>query len=251
MHTGRAIMRTALFLSLMTSILVPACAESQPTDELAGESTADGEAGKGDDAGLFTYYNLIPDTRACSLDAGADCGTGFFVSRANRSTTQCGRGVPQSQCKVQAIDWTPTAMPASVAQGYEDDLRAGTPLLVRGSIVPSADDRSLSVAVTEIWLASDPTWVDGVFTLVKDNGIRCITAPCPSLTEQKLNSSLSANITGVDFEASGADPKLIDRAQNAMYSDGVIVVGYRDYDAQGGKVRTANKFFTKAPVPQF
>ncbi len=251
MQRARAIMRTALFLGLMTSILVPACVESQPADELAGESTLDGEPGKGDAAGLFTYYTLMPDARACSLDAGPDCGTGFFVSRVNRSTTQCGRGVPQSQCKVAAIDWAGTAMPASVAQGYEDELRAGKPLLVRGDIVPSADDRSLSVAVTEVWVASQPEWVDGVFTLVKDNGVRCITAPCPSLTEQKLNSSLSANITGVDFEASGADPKLVDRAQSAMYSDGVIVVGYRDYDARGGKVRTANKFFTKAPVPLF
>ena len=255
MHEARAIMRTALFLALMTSTLVPACAESQPGDELAGETAADGEAGKADKdggAGVFTYYNLIPDTRACSLDAGPDCGTGFFVSRANRSSTQCGRGPTTSQCKVHTIDWTGTAMPTSVAQGYEDDLRAGRPLLVRGSVVPSADDRALSVAVTEVWVASQPEWVDGVFTLVKDNGLRCITAPCPSLTEQKLNSNLSANITGVDFEASGADPELIDLARNAMYGgDGVIVVGYRDYDSRDGKLRTANKFFTKAPVPLF
>ncbi|HEY5949132.1 MAG TPA: DUF6748 domain-containing protein [Kofleriaceae bacterium] len=236
----------------MTSILVPACAQSQPGDELGGDSAIDGEDGKGDAAAVFTFYNLLPDNRACSLNSGPDCGTGFFVSRANRSTTQCGRGVTASQCKVQTIDWTGTAMPASVAKGYEDDLRAGKPLLVRGNVVPSADDRSLSVAVTEVWVASQPEWVDGVFTLVKDNGLRCIKAPCPSLTEQKLNSNLSAQISGVDFEASGASQDAIDLAQNAMYGgDGVVVVGYRDYDSDGGKVRTANKFFTKAPVPLF
>ena len=87
---------------------------------------------------------------------------------------------------------------------------------------------------------------------VFDNGIRCITAPCPSLTEQKLNSNLSANITGVDFEPSGASQDKIDLAQNAMFGgDGLVVVGYRDYDSRGGKTRTANKFFTKAPVPLY
>ena len=231
----------------MTSILVPACT-SQPADELSDES-ADGEGGKADSAATFTFLNLIPDTRACSLNSPADCGNGFFVSRANRSTIQCGRGPAQTQCKVQTIDWTGTAMPASVAKGYEDDLRAGTPLLVKGTVEPDPADRGLVVNVTEIWVASAPEWVDGVFTLVHDNGIRCVRAPCPSLTEKKLNSSLSAQITGIDFDASGADRDAIDRARDALYGDGVIVVGYRDYDSLGGKTRTANKFFTKAPVP--
>jgi hypothetical protein len=245
-------MRTALLFASLTSILTSACATSEPADELAGETTADGEDGKGDAAAAFQFLNVIPDTRACSLNSGPDCGTGFFVSRANRSSMRCGFTTLQSQCKVFEIDWTGTAMPASVAKGYEDALRSGKPLLVRGDLVPAPDDSGVHLAVTEIWVASQPEWVEGVFTLVKDNGIRCITAPCPSLTEQKLNSNLSANITGVDFEPSGASQEQIDLAQNAMFGgDGVVVVGYRDYDSRGGKTRTANKFFTKAPVPLY
>lgn len=250
LHMARVIMRTALLLASVTSILLPACASSEPGDELAEESAADGEDGKGDAAAAFNYFNVIADTRACSLSSGPECGSGFFVSRANRSTLRCGFTTPQSQCKIFDIDWSGTAMPPSVAQGYEDDLRAGKPLLVRGDLVPAPDDSGVHLAVKEIWIASQPEWVDGVFTLVKDNGIRCITAPCPSLTEQKLNSNLSAKITGIDFEASGASQELIDIAQNAMFGgDGVVVVGYRYYDSAGGKARTANKFFYKAPVP--
>jgi hypothetical protein len=234
----------------VTSILTSACASSEPGDEFADETAADGEAGKGDSAAAFTFLNVIADTRACSLNSGPDCGTGFFVSRANRSTLRCGFTTPQSQCKAMQIEWR-TGMPESVSQGYEDDLRAGKPLLVRGALAPDPADRGMTVVVTEIWTASKPEWVDGVFALVKDNGIRCVRAPCPSLTERKLNSTLSANITGVDFEASGADAELVERAQNAMYTDGVVVVGYRDYDSLGGKIRTANKFFVKAPVPLF
>jgi hypothetical protein len=244
-------MRTALIFASLTSIL-SACATSEPADELADETAADGEDGKGDAAAAFGFLNVIADTRACSLDSGPDCGTGFFVSRPNRSTLRCGFTTPQSQCKLYEIDWSGTAMPASVAKGYEDALRSGKPLLVRGELVPAPDDSGVHLAVTEIWIASQPEWVAGVFTLVKDNGIRCITAPCPSLTEQKLNSNLSANITQVDFEASGASQDVIDIAQNAMFGgDGVVVVGYRYYDSKGGKARTANKFFWKAPVPLY
>lgn len=249
MHRDAAIMRTALFLGLVTSVPVPACAESTPPDELGEETAADGEDGKGDAAAAFTYLNLLPDNRACSLDAGPECGTGFFVSRANRSTMRCGFTVPQSQCKIHEIDWSGTAMPASVAKSYEDDVRAGKPLLVRGELVPAPDDSGVHLAVTEIWVASSPEWVDGVFTLVKDNGIRCITAPCPSLTERRLNSNLSANISGLDFASAGVDKETVERAYGQLYSEGLIVVGYRDYDSQGGKLRTVNKFFTKAPVP--
>jgi hypothetical protein len=249
---ARTIMRTVFLFATLTSILIPACASSEPGDELADESAADGEDGKGDAAGAFTFLNVIADTRACSLNSGPDCGRGFFVSRANRTTTPCGFTAPQSNCKVYEIDWSHTAMPPSVAKSYEDGLRSGKPLLVRGDLVPAPDDSGVHLSVTEIWIASQPEWVDGVFTLVKDNGIRCITAPCPSLTERKLNSNLSAQITGVDFEASGASQELIDIAQNAMFGgEGVVVVGYRYYDSAGGKARTANKFFWKAPVPQY
>jgi hypothetical protein len=244
-------MRSFAFLLGVSSVLGIGCADGMPPDELGEETPADGEEGKGDAAAAFTFFNVLPDTRACSLDSPADCGTGFFVSRANRSTTQCGRGVLAAQCKVNAIDWSGTAMPASVAQGYEDDLRNGQPLLVRGSLLPAANDAGLTLHPTEIWVASQPEWVEGVFTLVQDNGLRCVTAPCPSLTERRLNSNLSANIADVDFEASGAEAELIERAQSDLFDDGVIIVGYRYYFDGRAKGRTANKFFTKAPVPQF
>ncbi len=244
--------RTSLIALALSSTLLPACT-SEPADEFADETAADGEGGKADSAGAFGFLYVNADLRQCSFDSPGDCGAGFFVSRPNRSTIQCGRGPLQSSCKAMEIDWSGTAMPASVAQGYEDDLRAGTPLLVKGEIVPAANDAGVSLAVTEIWVASSPAYEPGVFTLVKDNGIRCITAPCPSLTERKVNSELSAMITGLDFDdalANGATQDQVDRAYEALYSpDGLVVVGYRYYDSAGGKARTAAKFFTRAPVP--
>ena len=96
---------------------------------------------------------------------------------------------------------------------------------------PTRPIAASSLNVTEIWVASAPEWVDGVFTLVHDNGIRCVGAPCPSLTEKKLNSNLSAQIIVDRLRSSGADRDAIDRARDALYGDGLVVVGYRDYDS--------------------
>ncbi|HTL33402.1 MAG TPA: DUF6748 domain-containing protein [Kofleriaceae bacterium] len=235
--------RASLFIGLIASAVLPACAASNaPDDEFGQESAADGEDGKGDSAAAFTYYAVRPDNRACSLNSPGDCGVGFFVSRVNRSTTQCGRGSAQSECKALAIDWSGTAMPASVSKSYEERLENGDDSFVlRGALVPGADDRGTTLAVTEVWVGNTTEQADGVFALVHDNGIRCIHAPCPSLTELKLNSTLSAKITGIDSS------ETIDSA--ALFDAGLIIVGYRDYDSFGGKTRSANKYFTRAPVP--
>jgi len=142
-------------------------------------------------------------------------------------------------------------MPASVQKSYLDRIRAGESFLLRGDIAPAPDDRGASLAVTQIWVAGSATGSteDGVFTFVKDNGLRCITAPCPTITETRLNSNRSANIHEVDFSDSGADDAAQERAHSAVFDDGVIVVGYRYYPSNRSKGRTANQFFTRAPVP--
>ena len=111
MHMARASCVPLFFLAGDFDSRVPACAASQPGDELCRRVRRRRRRRQRRRRRVFTFFNLIPDTRACSLNCGPDCGNGFFVSRANRSTTQCGRGPAQSQCKVQPIDWSGTAMP--------------------------------------------------------------------------------------------------------------------------------------------
>lgn len=243
-------MKTALWISVFMASTVAACTDTPAADEFEGESDADGEIGKGDASASpsFNFLELRVDSRRCIV-ADGECGVGFYVSRPNRSTTQCGRGSVLPECKVYTVDWRGTAMPASVAKSYEDRVRAGEHVLVRGSILPGANDAKASLAVSEIWVGSEREPGAGVFALVKDNGIRCVRAPCPSLTELKVNSTLSAKLTAVDFEASGASAAAIELASNQLFDNGVVVVGYRDSDGHGGKVRTANTFYTRAPVP--
>jgi len=172
-------------------------------------------------------------------------------SRPNRSTTTCGRGSSAERCYVDSIDWSGTAMPPSVAQSYEKRLRNGETLILKGDIAPGAADRGTSLVVTEVWVAGSPSGTtEGVAVLVKDNGIRCIKAPCPSLTERKVNSTLSAKITDLDLAQSGADAATVERAREDLYQDGVLVFGDRYYPADG-RGRAANQCYTRAPVPLF
>jgi len=249
-------MRTSLVTALLLSVsLIPACAmedqDELAPDELADESDLDGEAGKGDTADAFTYFQVTPDKRACSLDS--DCG-GFFISRVNRATTSCGfRGAtPQARCYVRSILWSGTAMPASVAKSYEDRLRAGESILIRGDILPDPADRGSHLAAKEVWVpGSEVGEATGVFVIAKDNGIRCITAPCPQVLETRLNANRAASIDTIDFTASGASDETIERAAEQLYTGaGVIVSGDRFYPYSGrGKGRRAGQFWTKAPVP--
>jgi hypothetical protein len=44
---------------------------------------------------------------------------------------------------------------------------------------------------------------------------------------------------------------MVELAGSQLYQDGVIVVGYRYYPTKGAKGRSANQFYTRAPVPLF
>lgn len=245
MHTGVRIMRTPLLASFVF-IAASACTAAPQGDELADETAEDGESAKADGVDTFGYYVIEADTRACSLDAR--CG-GFFVSRPNRSTVQCGRAVVSDRCYVDSLNLVPTALPASIAANYAKRVRDGETLILRGGVSPSADDRNLEFSATEIWTSGSAVGsLDGVFVLVKQNNIKCITAPCETLTEFRLNSTRFANITEIDLEASGADQAALVFGNNSVTSDGVIVVGYRYYPSLG-KGRSANQFFVRAPIP--
>lgn len=242
--------RTHLFSTFLAlTLTAAACGGDEPADELAGESSADGADGKGDGASTFTFFTIKQDLRACSFDT-PHCG-GFYVSRANRRLTACGRGSSDTSCYVDSLDLTGTGLSQALAASYLGRIGAGEAVLLRGDIVPSADDRSTSLAVTEIWFGGSETGVaEGTFVKVRDNGIRCIQAPCPNLDELKLNSTLGAVVDQIDFSTSSSGEDAIERAREAMYGDdGVIVVGYRFKDG-AGRGRTANQFYTKVAVEE-
>jgi Domain of unknown function (DUF6748) len=160
-----------------------------------------------------TYYTLRPDFRRCAFPL---CG-GYFVKRVNQSLTRCANGRYMAECYVAEIDWN--NLP-------QVDARTA---LVRGSVVVKTFRRFGNLGalrVTESWRAASGNGPTGIFYRVKDRGVRCITFPCPTHHEAKLNSTASRNIAGVDLSGAGANDQLLSEATTGMaQTDGILVAG--------------------------
>jgi hypothetical protein len=80
--------------------------------------------------------------------------------------------------------------------------------------------------VTEVWQAASANQPNGKFFRVRDRGLRCIAAPCPTHHEATLNATASRNIAGVDLSGAGAPESIVSDANQAMTSpDGILVSG--------------------------
>jgi hypothetical protein len=158
-----------------------------------------------------TFYSVRRDLRRC---VSPMCG-GYFVKLVNMSSTRCADGRSMSECYVAGIDWRGRPESDSVQ------------ILVRGNIVPRRYPRFGNLGelrVSESWTSLGNSRPVGTYYLVRDRGVRCITAPCPTHLEAKLNSSFRRNIAGVNLE--GAALGDASAAYAAMTGpDGAIVTG--------------------------
>ena len=225
------------------------CASSDADDELAGEAEEVSES-KADCAGVYTYFELAGDTRRCVFPL---CG-GFWLDRLNAAKTKCHDSTSAERCYVPTLDWSESGLD----QAQQDLVRGaagkssfdGVYAVVRGRFAKKNTDTPLPnlgrFIVTEAWVAVGEGQAEGVFAKVKDNGIRCIVAPCPSTTEYALNSSRSANIAEVDFAAGELSDEAIEGLASDLSNGGFIVAGDRyNFKISGrpGKGRTATNAY--------
>lgn len=243
-------------------MLLTACA-SQPTDELAGETSADDAiAGKADGAvdGSYTYFEVWSDLREC---ASPICG-GYFVARLNRSYTTCLDHQDRAACYVPALDWSESNLSDGlqgklVTAANDDAMSAGVRAIVRGRFAPQqyAQGNLGRFIVTEAWVEEGDAVSDGVFVRAKTNHVECIAAPCPTITEKALDSSRSANIAGIDWSLAALTDREIQSFQDALSSEGgVLLAGDRYTISENGrhaKGRTATAAYSRlvdvAPSP--
>jgi len=234
-------MRSLASISFLI-LVVPACATTSTVgDELAGESASDDAVasdGKADAAvdGAYTYFAVTT----------ADADGGFALARLNRSTTICYDGRAKAACYTQELDWSEASLSTAQQQKLFDAAdkaggQDGVYGIVRGRFAKAQQSSSLPswgrFVVTEAWVAEGSMPSDGVFARVMDNGIRCIAAPCPTLTEKGLNESRSANIAGVDFSASGLTDREVQGFFDSFATDagGAIIVGDRYTVRENGR----------------
>jgi hypothetical protein len=182
-----------------------------------------------------TFYSLRRDLRRCVSPL---CG-GYLVKRVNMASTRCANGRFMSECYVAAIDWD--------GQPQTDSAR----LLVRGTIVAKRFGRFGNLGelrVSESWKSIGANQSVGTYYLVRDRGVRCITFPCPTHHEAKLNSSVSRNIAGVNLDGAGLGENNAPVAYAAMTGpDGLIVTG-RDVVVTGPGGRSFELKATQAYV---
>lgn len=221
-----------VFLSLVLVIATPQAAKDVFTeDDPAGARDVDPLA-TGD-----TYFTVRSDLRKC---ASPMCG-GYFVKRVNHLRTLCSNGRYDEECYVADIDWR--------GHATVEAERA----LLRGRI--TRNFRSLSgrfgkLIVSETWEAAGPNPGTGNFFRVRDRGVRCITYPCLTHHESRLNSSVGRNIAGVDLTSTGASENAIQEAGMAMSARaGILVSGsHKVQTGPAGRavVLVASQFYLRA-----
>ena len=242
------------FAVALTAPLFAACTDAGVEDELDVDDATEGDASKADAPGsTYTYYFVKPDLRRC---ASPYCG-GVFYRLANAETTRCLDGKKAEQCYAASHDFSKLGLGEVGMQKVNEALNGsafeGPNLLVRATIGSkdwgSGLGRFAELRPTEAWIPQTRDAVAGPLAKIEDSGVRCITFPCPSLRERKLNSTVRADIAELGWDKSGATDEQIGNALDKMHTDGLIVSGYR-YTVSGpggeGKARSVTQFFLKA-----
>lgn len=239
------------FALALTLVPLAACMDSSSIDELDVDDATEGDASKADAAGgTYTYYFVQPDFRRC---AAPFCG-GVFYKLANANQTKCLDGSKAERCYAANADWTKLGLgDVGMTKVFGALNTLEGELLVRATIGSKDWGKELGrfaiLNPREAWVAQGPGAADGVVAKVEDTGVRCITHPCPSIREKKLNSSVKAELAELGWDRSGATDEQIGTALDKMHTDGLIVSGSR-FTVTGpggtGKGRTVEQFWLRA-----
>lgn len=225
------------------SISLAACASD--VGETAG---SDNEAVSASTPSYYVFTHV--DARKCAYPT---CG-GVFVKRVNQAVTYCPDGTSGPECRVIAEDLTAIGLPAADATKIAQTFEQGH-VVLRGTLTVRKDQYNHAIptlVASEAWVGNSLSTPDGTFYAVKDNGTRCLVAPCAHIHESKLNTSTTQTIHDVDFASSGANAKQVDAAQQAMATDDVLVVGHHTSETGPGghgMKLVASEFYTKAVAP--
>lgn len=245
----------ALTIAFFTSTLF-ACAAETADETIASEEES--PVDQSEDAltsGVSNrgfYIVTRRDTRKC---VSPMCG-GVFVKKVNEATTRCADGSMQAECYVSEI--TVNGVGFSEREKAEALERiTGGKAVVKARQYKKAFGGSIlgTLKANEVWLGATGNTPEGTFYRAADNGVRCITTPCPSTSAFELNGTESHNVTRVLFGTT-ADDASKDAAQNALGTrEGVIVAGgvllpkCPPKTAGCGPLVSAREFYVKA-VPR-
>lgn len=189
-----------------------------------------------------SIYVVRPDPRLCPSPL---CG-GYWVSRANRSSTRCHDGLLRPRCYVAL----------AVGEWNRRPLRAGLPenTLVRAALGPwtfNGFGDLGAIVVTEIWKPAGDNRPTGDFFRIRDIGVRCVRAPCFSMRARRLNRPFRATVSDLDLSRAMLTPEEVAEAEAALTTlGGLVVAGRIAATAGGGRLLSASQVFLRVATPR-
>jgi hypothetical protein len=216
--------------SLLSVASLTGCAADTAADATDGEGGSE-EVAESEDAiksgpSNFGYFVVTKrDFRRCISPL---CG-GWWVKRVNQPTTQCADGTFQEECYVATIQLSGIGLSTREETEFRGAVETGKALIKAKTYKSKFNGHTIgTLKANEGWLGATGSTPDGSFYRVADNGIRCITAPCPSTSAYTLNGNDSHNLVKVQLEntATPADQATLDAAAQAIGTkDGILIAG--------------------------
>jgi len=176
--------------------------------------------GANESSGVFS---VRPDPRLCPSPL---CG-GYFITAVNQPATRCADRVVRESCYIASLDLSELGLGEAQLEQFRTALVAGK-ALVEGTI----SQRELGgfgplgeLRAQGGWVATTHGTREGLIFKVRDNGIRCIAAPCFSYDAMVVNSPERLAISDVDLSQVGASPEQISAAMRALSTSSLLVAG--------------------------
>lgn len=222
-------MRT-LFISM--ALATVACSSttdvSQDSDELSNPN--------------YGYFAVRADLKKCAFPM---CG-GYYVHRVNTAKTLCADGNYAAECYVAQVDLSGTGLSSD-----EQSAVAISGSVLRGKITKTKINGTKYGAfdANEAWVGETGSTISGAVYRATANQIKCIKAPCPTITVVKLDTTSTKNISGVDLTQTdnAADQQTIDDSMGDISSSpsGLIAAGPIVHGTDGSDTLIASEFWRK------
>ncbi len=220
--------RFFLFASLFAAAApLPGCAADTSSEGADAEESPVEEAAEELNAAANTGFFVVTrqDFRKCMSPM---CG-GVFVKRVNEAKTRCSDGSLQDECYVSEITLKGTGLSTREQDEMVHALTIGKAIVKARQYKKAFNGMTLgTLKGTEVWLGATGSKAEGTFFRAADNGVRCITTPCPSTSATELNTKDTHPILGVlvDRTDTVADADTQNRALSAVATqEGLVVAG--------------------------
>ena len=149
------------------------------------------------------------------------------MKSANEDTTRCSDGYDDVECYVAEINLK------SLVDVDEDKFTSALGgNLILGSMQSKDYDAGKfgTVLVAEAWYGANQQFTiehpgPNIFKLT-DNGMRCITTPCFSFNQEKLNAGDIVTISNIELSNIDSSPEDLDEAFVVLADTGLFVAGY-------------------------